>query len=104
MALQQDVGRMELEIEKTLVVSASHITVSEWDDLYNYCLDNCLEYDDFYRIFEIGNEKVIWDNSIWPECKHFQKLVKLAVENGCTHIKFKMEGPILDGYIIFDWY
>lgn len=87
---------MQLEIEKTLVVSTAHLTKEEADILWNS--ENYIVVStEYYVIIDIAlfTWLVVSD--------HLQAIQALAKENGCQYVKFDRDGNTLDGYKTFDW-
>ena len=86
----------DIYFEKTMVVLSNHITKKEFDGLK--------------RDFEVsGSNSFICfpiDESIVDEMGPSQELwniIDIAEENHCTHLKFISNGPILNGFELFDW-
>ena len=108
---------MELEIEKSLVVSTGHVTKKDMDLLevensYPYTVHNH-EYGAMVYIVKdmvIPVEQSVefitegsYDEQIVAFSRDFRRILRLAQQNDCTWLRLDCDGSELEGYHINDW-
>ncbi len=91
---------MNLEIEKTLVVTTGHIQYSttKWMDDEKNASVSVDAYEYGWRVY-VGSDFTP-DPHIPPD---LYVLMKLAHDNGCKWLRLDCDGDELDGFQMFDW-
>jgi len=91
---------MELNIEKCLIISLSHLTQNEFMKLVDldFVSNDCYPTISFdiLDILEVDEEQIIISNSL-------MKIIELAKENDCSRIRFDRDANTIEGYEVFEW-
>ena len=86
----------DLEIEKCLVVSISHLKLSEVKHLEKR--GGSVRHDEWSISFPLceADHLALSDG--------VSKLIRLARDNDCTRIRFDGDAEVVDGYETFKWW
>lgn len=95
----------KLEIEKTLICSTSHYTKNDDDLLYRLSVETDI-------VAQVNCGFII---KLDPDYDHsrdslFMRLsmalgqvIEVAKNNECTQVKFDSDGPVIEGYVTYEW-
>ena len=96
---------IEREIEKALVVSTAHLSKDEVDDLtlseYTMNPYPVAAYD--YGCYVYLGDPAEDEDKLKSMSLEFARLVEIAREQGCSHIKLDRDGPTYEDLPTFDW-
>ena len=90
---------MDLEIEKSLVISTAHITDHDIDRLtekQNAVVTHPYEYGWYVWTGGLETEEVCWEAKQHGFSEAFTGLLRLASENECSFVKIDRDGPVID--------
>lgn len=107
--MEQKTTAPQLEIQNYLVVSTAHITLTDMRRLSSgdtkrdsMLILNSFDYGE--NIYTGDYKKPAWKIA---EAEGFgsglQNMLKLALDNGCRYLKLDRDGPVVEGYKIYDW-
>lgn len=102
-SMKPPVVRGDLEVEKVLVLSSSHITKEEMTELEESIYVDSDAKGEYFVVFSVtaGEND---DATLKSFCgENAYKLVLFARENGCTHLKLDRDGDVVEGFPTFDW-
>ena len=108
---------MELEIEKSLVISTSHVQPKDMEllkqeNFYPYTVHNT-EYG--AMVYIVKDMLIPVEQSIDFICdghdlevllsfsKDFRRMLRLAQQNDCTWLRLDCDGSIVEGYHLNEW-
>ena len=97
--------RPNYEIERTLVLSTTHITreddaLLEREDLVNTTYD---PYEFGVRVFISNDPAYRLATRLGGFSVAFQDLIELAHAKGCSWLRLDSDGPVMDNLKTFDW-
>lgn len=103
-----DETTVKLEIEKTLVVSISHITAecSQWLHTFKEDSPSFVVADNeyYYEISLSCYHTVRRTRTLDTEyLKCLGPILHLAAENDCHRLRLDRDGPIVEGLMVYEW-
>jgi len=108
---------MELEIEKSLVASTSHVLLSDMDLL---TLDGTYPYTvhitEYGATIYIVKDMVIpveqsvefitdgtYEEQLVAFSRDFRRILRLAQQNDCTWLRLDRDGSLIEGLAVHNW-
>ena len=100
---------LNFEINKEIVFSTSHISkecrealIDASKGIYRGTELSVLEQFPTYKD-EYGFRIYIFETPESTEYPELNKILKIAIENECVWLRFDRDGPIYEGFDVFEW-